>query len=208
MSTMNARLRTTSANRPSYRVAVIAVAVGLVVATQPGIASVKVRIDRDKEFDFSRIRTWAWNAKESGQVVMARTADDDPETVKKRAEPIITAEVNAIMPSRGPQLAAPGATPDATLMYYLLLTVGTSAQTMGQFLPAVTEWGIPPFSPQTQSLEMMERGSLVLDLTVNRDVVWRGVAEAKVDWELTEAKREKLLRDAVRELLKKYPPKK
>jgi hypothetical protein len=37
--------------------------------------------------------------------------------------------------------------------------------------------------------------------------VWRGIAEAKVDRQRTPVEREKRLREAVVELLKKYPPK-
>ena len=79
---------------------------------------------------------------------------------------------------------------------------------MGQFLPATTGWGLPPFAEATTSLKMMNQGSLVLDLSAKGDVVWRGVAQAKVDFEATDKKREALLREGVRDLLKRYPPKK
>ena len=66
------------------------------------------------------------------------------------------------------------------MTYYLLLTTNMTAQTMGQFLPATLQWGLPPFPPATQALEVMNQGSLVLDLSAKQDIVWRGVAQAKL----------------------------
>jgi hypothetical protein len=139
---------------------------------------------------------------------MARSSADDPEAVRKLAEPIILGDVVAQMPARGLTQATGTATPDLTLTYYLLLTAGTSAQTQGQFLPAVLDWGLPPFAPATTSIKMIEQGSLVFDMSAKGNVVWRGAADAKIDWELDQTKRIALLHEAVREILKKYPPKK
>jgi hypothetical protein len=100
---------------------------------------------------------------------------------------------------------APGA--PLLVTYYLLLSTATSAQTIGQFLPAVTQWGVPPYAAATQSLEMMNHGSLVLDMTAKDVIVWRGVADAKIKRESESVKREELIREAVRDLLKKFPPK-
>jgi uncharacterized protein DUF4136 len=173
-------------------------------AVRPGAAGVDVRAEFDKKFDFAKVRTWAWNPAGAGEVKMARTPDDDPEVVRKRAEPIIKESVAAELASRKLQLS--DANPDLTLTYYLLLTVGSSTQTLGQFLPPVAEWGLPPFTPQTQSLTVVERGSLVLDLSSDGRVVWRGIAQAKIKWEDDSARREALLRGAVRDLLKRFPP--
>lgn len=173
-------------------------------AARPGAAGVDVRAEFDKKFDFAKVRTWAWNPAGAGEVKMARTPDDDPEVVRKRAEPIIKESVAAELASRKLQLS--DANPDLTLTYYLLLTVGSSAQSVGQFLPPVAQWGLPPFTPQTQSLTVAERGSLVLDLSSDGRVVWRGIAQAKIKWEDDSARREALLREAVRDLLKRFPP--
>jgi hypothetical protein len=87
------------------------------------------------------------------------------------------------------------------------MTTSMSAQTMGQFVPTVPEWGIPPFLPATQSLEMYNQGSLVLDMSAKDDIVWRGMAQAKLSPDADDRKRESLLREAVTNLLKKFPPK-
>ena len=184
----------------------LVMAVGVSAAVQPGVAAPKVRVDFDKAFDFAKIRTWAWNPNGAGQVILARTPDDDPDLVKQRAEPVILEAVNTEMPRRGLKPAA--GSPNVTVTYYLLLTIGSSTQTMGQFLPSTTQWGLPPFAPSTTALTVAEQGSLVFDLSANGEVVWRGIAEAKIKMELDQQKRAALLREAVGEILKRFPPKK
>ena len=53
---------------------------------------------------------------------------------------------------------------------------------------------------------MMNQGALVLDLSVKEVVIWRGVAQARVAFEADDKKREAILREGVRDLFKKYPP--
>ena len=186
-------------------VAIVALVVGAGVAGPSGAAKVKVRTEVDKTFDFKQARTWAW-IPEVGHVVVARTAQDDPDAIQRLAQPIIMTAVAAELPLRG--LTQATANPDLALTYHLLLTVNTTAQTGGQFLPANATWGLPMFPANTTSLEMIERGSLVLDLATKGNLVWRGIAEAKIQPELSDAKRRALIPEAVREIAKQYPPKK
>lgn len=177
---------------------------GVLLVVQPGAARVKVRADFDKTFDFTTVKTWGWKAR-MGDVMAVRTQKDDAEAIRLRVDPILKSEVAAVMPSRKLQESATA--PDVTLAYYLLLTAGTSTQEMGQFLPATVNWGLPMFAPATTSYEVIEKGSLVFDFTAHGQVIWRGLAEAKIDWDSDQKKREQLLRESARELLKKFPPK-
>ena len=135
---------------------------------------------------------------------MARSQYDDPAAIRKEAEPIILESVAAEMKQRG--LTEASGVPDLKVTYYLLLTTGFSQQEMGQFLPSVAQWGLPPFPPATQALEAMNLGSFVIDLTAQQSIVWRGVAQAKLKIGTEPKKRQSVLREAVRDLLKKYPP--
>ena len=170
-------------------------------------AAVKVKTQFTKSFDFTKAKTWSWHEGGPGEVKMALTADDNPELVRQRAEPIIMEAVGATLPQRGLAAAAPGAPSDVKIKYYVLITLGTDAQTIGQFLPAVTAWGVPPFSGATQSYSVIERGSLVLDISANKEVVWRGIGQAELKPGQTQEKRAALIRAAVADILKKYPPK-
>ena len=175
-----------------------------IVAGVSTVMAVDVKIDFDKTFAFKDAHTWEWNPKGSGQIVMARTPDDDPEAFRKLAEPIILSEVATEMGRS--KLQQKSEAPDLVLTYYVLLSTSMSAQTMGQFLPA-TYWGLPPFAPSTSSLRVMNQGSLVLDFSAAGNVVWRGVAQAEIKPDADNKKRESVLRDAVRSLLRRFPPK-
>ena len=188
------------------KIVVSALAAALVLALHVGLEGVDVKVEHDKMFDFKAVRTWAWRPKDFGTVVVARTKEDDAEDMKQTAEPWILDEVNIQTKARGLQRTE--SQPDVTLAYYLLLSTNMSTQTLGQFLPATTAWGLPPFAAATQSMKMMNQGSLVLDLSAKDVVVWRGVAQARVEFGLDAKKREALIRAAVRDLLKRYPPKK
>ena len=194
-----------ASGRLQSRLTVLTIVVGLAVAVHPGAAAVKIRVDFDKTFDFRPAKTWGWNA-EAGYVRVARTASDDPEEIRRRAEPLILSAVSAEMPKRGLMPAA--GTPDLTIRYFLLLTIGASTQTLGQFLPSTTQWGVPPFAAVTTSFEAIEQGSLVLDLNAQGRPVWRGIAEAQIKMELDQDKRAALIREAVQKILERYPPKK
>jgi hypothetical protein len=164
---------------------------------------VKVRVEYDKTVDFKPLRTWAWNPKFRGDVRTARTAEDNPEAFRQRAEPIIVDAVSKEIPKCGLQPAT--GEPDLIVTYFLLLTLSTDAQTVGQFLPATADWGLPLFPPATQSLTVKNKGSLVLDLGMKDKIVWRGVADAQLDIAVDDKKRESVLREAVRDLLRRYP---
>ena len=177
----------------------------LAVTAQAALARVDVKVEHDKAFNFKAVQSWGWNATGPGEVKMARTKDDDPEAMTARVQPTIVDAVQTEMSGRGLQRIETA--PDLVLTYYLLLTTNMSTQTMGQFLPATVAWGLPPFAQSTQSLEMVNRGSLVLDLSAKGTVVWRGVAQAQIKMDTDEKKRQALLREGVRDLLRRYPPK-
>jgi len=183
----------------------LVVVLGLTFAVRPDAASLKVKAHFDKAFDFTVAHTYDWNPKGAGQIILARTQGENPESVRQRAEPVIKEAVAAEMTRRNITQAT-GA-PDLLVTYYLILTYGTSSQTMGQFLPPVAEWGLPLFTPSTTSLKAIEQGSLVLDLSTGDRVVWRGIGEAGFSMDVDQARRASMLREAIKKTLEKYPVK-
>jgi len=184
----------------------LSVAVASVIAQA---AKVNLRADYDKQFDFRAVRTWGWDIEEKGDVKMARSAEDDPEAIKRQFGPTIVDAITSELNQRGLSPADASKPPDLRFHYYLLVTVGVNAQTAGQFLPAVPEWGLPPFSPQTTAFSIVQQGSLVLDAVspVVSRVVWRGIAQTEIETERTDEQRHKRLREVVRELVKRFPRK-
>jgi len=188
------------------RLFAVAAAAVFALAAESVLARVDVKIDFDKNFDFTAVRSWSFDPAGNGEVKMARTKDDDPDAVKAIADPIIVDAVGTEMARLKLQPAA--SNPDLIVRYFLLLSTNQTAQTMGQFLPGTVAWGLPPFEQTTQSLKIMNQGSLVLDLAGRGSVVWRGVAQAKLKFGTEPKQRDAMLRGAIRDLLKKFPPKK
>ena len=195
-------------DRLSSRVPLMLVIAAMLAAPIALSASVKVRSQHDKAFDFRGLTTWAWHPEGAGDVRMAVTADDNPAAVKERFEPVIVDAVQKEMAGRGLTIADAPGTPQLYVNYYVLISTNQSRQTMGQFLPTVPEWGIPPFSyGATQSLKVFEEGSLVLDVTSTktRQLIWRGMAVAELQRKSAPQDRDTRLRAAIAEVVKKFP---
>jgi hypothetical protein len=185
--------------------------IGMAVAVLGAAPKIKVRAEPDPTFDFATVRTWAWDV-DAGDVIMARTQADDPAALKSRVDPLIRKFVAGAMAQKG-LTEATGAQPAVQLHYYVLVTVNTTGQTMGQFLPSVAYWGLPPFTPQATSLEVVTKGSLVLDALLpgtigDRKVIWRGIAQSTLDDTAKATEREARLKYAADELVKRFPLKK
>jgi hypothetical protein len=187
-----------------------AVAVFLLLGSATAVlVAAKVQSQRDEKFDFSRLKTWSWNPSAPGDVKVWVSAESKSEPVKRRYEPMIMQAVEDELTRRGYTRAA-GAQPDFNVTYYALVTVGSSTQQMGQFLPPVAQWGLPLFTPQTTSLSVYPLGSLVLDVASPdpSNVVWRGIVQAEIDTDRSDAQRAVRIRNVVRDLLSKLPRKK
>jgi hypothetical protein len=186
----------------------LVVAAALVLAVAVVQAGVKVRAEFDKEYDFSKARTFGWHPDGAGEVKLLMREGGDPEQIRARWEPTIKDAVEKELAKRGLVQATSGV-PDLYLNYYFLSGPNSEAQTRGQFIGAVPPWGVPDFEMTTTSLKIFEQGTLILDIIdgPKRQIVWRSIAEAEVDRQRTPVEREKRIREAVVELLKKYPPK-
>jgi hypothetical protein len=187
-------------------VLVLGLSVCMAIAVEA--AKIKTRAEPDPTFDFSTLRTYAWDA-EGGDVMMARTATDDPAALKQRVDPLVRKYVDAELTKRKLTVAT-GAAPDVQLHYYVLVTIGDNSQFMGQFLPAVPYWGLPPFNASTTALNVVTKGSLVLDALLpgtagNRKVVWRGIAESTVEDTDSDQVRNERIQTAAAELIKRLP---
>jgi hypothetical protein len=170
-------------------------------------AKVKVSTKRDEAFNFRGARTWAWHPDGAGEVKMMLTPDDNPAAMQARFEPVIKDAVVRELTTRQLIAAAPGQTPDLHVMYYVLISTNTNRSVIGQNVTAEMAWSVPMFAQSTQGFEIFEQGSLVLDVSnpATRTLVWRGVAQAKIDRERTPAQRDTRLRDAIASLIGKFP---
>lgn len=189
----------------------LALVIAVAAATIGGgleAAKTDVTVDYDMRFKFAGLRTWRWHPDGAGDVKLAMSRDDNPAEVAATVDPIIVPAVERELTANG--LVRGDGDTDFFLHYYALVTVGESRQVQGQFLPAVANWGVPPvLLGNSTSLEIYPVGTLVLDVTAvsTKQVVWRGVARRKLDINRSGAERRTEIEKAVRELLKKFPPK-
>jgi len=179
-----------------------------VLAAGVALAGIDVHVENSPTFDFTTLKTWTMNPNGAGNAVRIISADDKDSTeLKKNWETKVLPIVQEGFVKRG----FPKATgePDFYVTCYVLVTAGSSSQQMGQFLSPVPEWGLPYFAPSTTALSVFPQGSLMLDIAprATNEVVWRGVAQAELKWDDSEARRAQHVRDAVQDLLKKFPPK-
>jgi hypothetical protein len=188
--------------------AVVAIA-AVVFASGVSAAKIKVRVQAAPKFDGAGFNTWAWAADGPGQVIMARSSQDDPTPIEKTFGPTIADAISKELGLRG-LATADAAGADLHAHYYLLIAVGFNTQQFGQFLPAVPDWGIPPFAGGNQAYEIISTGSLVLDLisTSAKRIIWRGIAQTELNGENSDEQRHVRIREGVHELLLKYPKKK
>lgn len=182
----------------------------IVVAHGAGFDAAKtdLNIQYDKAFSFSGPRTWSWHPEGAGDVRLALSSEADPKRIAERVDPVIIPAVEREMTARG--YARTADTASLYVHYYMLATIGQSAQTHGQFLPAVPEWGLPPFAPSTSALSIYPVGTLILDITsaATNAIVWRGAASREISLDKSAEERRKVLDKAIRDLLAKFPPKK
>jgi hypothetical protein len=171
-------------------------------------AKTDINVQYDKTFSFAGLRTWAWHPEGPGDTRLALTAEADPKRVADRADPVIIPAIERELTARGFAKVADNA--DLHVHYYVLATIKQTSQQMGQFLPATPMWGLPPFPAATQGLSTYPVGTLLVDISApaQKSIVWRGAASRKLDFETPDGQRRKNLEQAIKDLLKQFPPKK
>jgi hypothetical protein len=192
--------------RSRAAVALLAVAIVLDAAVAHIVEAqgTDITVDYDKTFTFTGLTTWAWHPDGRGDVRLALTPDDDPDRVASRVNPVIVPAVEREMLARGFRLT--DGQPDVYVHYFALVTIKQMEQSVGQFVPAVPAWGLPPFPASTTALEVYPVGTLILDISSAGEIVWRGAAKRKIDFERPEGERRAVLERAIRDLLRRFPP--
>jgi len=171
-------------------------------------AKTDITANFDKTFSFAGLKTWAWHPDGAGEVKMAVSASDDPKRVAGRVDPVILPAIERELRTRG--FTRTDGAADLYVHYYVLATVQTSSQYMGQFLAPIPEWGVPPFAPVTTAVEIFPFGTLLVDITspAKNAIVWRGSAQRKIDLEKPDSERRAVLERAIHDLISRFPPKK
>ena len=154
-----------------------------------------VEHDYDKGFDFANLKTYDW-------MKIPEKADIDSLSAQR-----VKKAVNAELKGKGLMMTSDN--PDFLIAEHL----GKKDKIH------ITDWGYDygPYdrywyrypAPGGVSVQEYEEGSLILDFVdaKSKKMIWRGAAKAVVDPSDTPEKREKLINEAVQEILKNFPPK-
>jgi Domain of unknown function (DUF4136) len=168
----------------------------------------KITVHYDEKYDFKTVRSWTWANPAPGRVILLRSSSDNPEPLRQRFEPTVVDAVGAELQRLGLSRAE-AAPSDVTVSYYLIVSVGAQTEYIGQNIPGSVSWVLPPMNPSTSRFEVVQNGSVVVDMIspAKQSVIWRGMAEAKIDDGRTDDQRKDRIKEAVKKVMDKYPPK-
>jgi len=188
------------------RISAAATALALVASATLVMARTDITVQKDPKFDFTKLNTFGWNANPGEvKIIVSLEAEKKAEPAKRTYEPVLMQAVTDEMTRRG-YTAAAGAAPDFQLIYYVLITQGSVSQHMGQFLPTNATWGLPLWNSNTTAFKVYTEGAIVVDAySPPGTLVWRGMAAAKVDVMKTEEERGARIRQAMKDLIAKFP---
>ena len=154
-----------------------------------------VQFDYDREVNFRNLKTYDW-------MTVPEKADIDSLNVER-----VKKAVNAELQAKG--LLMTSNNPDFLIAEHLGKEDKIQVTSWGyDYGPHRRYWG-GYWGPEGISTNEYEEGLLILDFVdaKSNKVIWRGAAKAVIDNVNTPEKREALIKEAVQEILKNFPPK-
>jgi Domain of unknown function (DUF4136) len=184
-------------------IAAIALLAGMAVLVA---AKIDIEVHRAKNANFEVIKTYTWLPSPPPTTDVAPGLMRDPKVVQQELDPIIVGAVDAEFRKRGLQRVADGG--DVQVVYYLSHGTSINASTMGSYYQYAADFYVGGvYGGQTTYVKVIEEGSLVVDVVDDRRAIWRAQASAKINRENDDAKRRKLIEEAVAKMFAKYPKK-
>ena len=153
-----------------------------------------VQHDYDKQVNFANLKTYGW-------MPIPDKANIDSLSVQR-----VKNAVNAEMKAKGLMMTSDN--PDFLIAEHLGKKDKVQVTDWGYgYGPHGGYWG-GYWGPGGVSTYEYEEGSLILDFVdaKSKKMIWRGVAKAEINSANTPEKKEKLINEAVNEILKNFPP--
>ena len=147
-----------------------------------------VHYDYDNNVNFANLKTYDW-------MPVPERADIDSLDIKR-----VKKAVNVELEAKGLEISSDN--PDFLIAEHL----GSKDKVN------VTNWGYGYrggfWIERGVTVNQIEIGSLILDFVdaKSKELLWRGTAKALIDDAMPPEKREKLIKEAVQEILKNFPP--
>jgi hypothetical protein len=155
-------------------------------------SSIEVTNDYDSSVDFNALKSWSWHA--------VATVPNDPDSVVTLTEARVRSAIESELTGRGyPEVPSGGS---FLVAYHAMIRERIEAGAD----PYGYGWRHGYMGPNVMTYE---EGTLLIDFIdpKSKSMIWRGTASAVVDPADSTEKREKRIRDAVKKVLAKFPPK-
>jgi len=162
-------------------------------------SGISVTHDHDSSADFTALKSFAWLQMPANAVGSTKAAIERNGLLDKR----IKTAVNSQLQAQGYEMDE--ANPDFVLMYH----TGVDDKI------DVTDWGYgygyasPYWGGRNVSVYQYKQGTLILDIIRSSDkqLIWRGQAQATLNENNSPEEREARLGEAVAKILAEFPPK-
>lgn len=169
-------------------------------------AKTKIEVHYDRNANFSAIKTYTWLPSPPPTTDVAPGTMRDPKVVQAELEPIILAAADASFRKRGLQRVEQGG--DVQVVYYLSHGTSMATATMGSYYQYAADFYVGGvYGGQTTYAQVVEEGSLVIDVVDDRRAIWRAHASAQLNRENDDRKRRKVIEDAIKKMFDKWPKK-
>jgi hypothetical protein len=173
-----------------------ALTLGVVLPLLTACSTITVQSDHDPAADFARLRSYGWLQKPSD-------APRDPRISNDLLDSRVHSAVNDELHSKGYTEAE---NPDFRVTYHVMVSNKLDVQSF----PTSYGYGLGRVGVAASDVRVSEYevGTLLLDVVdgSTNELVWRGSAQARIDPNRTPQERTKLIRDAVHQMLKRFPP--
>lgn len=167
--------------------------------------TVDTQVDYDDSVDFTALKTYSWLPEKKNRYKDQRL---NSEIFLKR----LHRTVNQAFTLRGFKLVSTNS--DFTIGYHVGVKDRTSITTMNNYYGYPDQgWGRsynPAYSSygSRTTVYQYEEGSLTLDISKSKRLVWRGSAQAELMQSRSNQQKDELLEKAVNQMFEKFPPKK
>ena len=168
-------------------------------ALQLGCQSMDIATDWDPAIDFSKLRTYDW---------MPDPDPADPGTTDSLTQDRVHRAVDRVLAERG-YVRQQAGTPDFLVGYYGSVETQVDVRTLNDYYGYRPGWGSWDYGGGSRTYAReYEQGTLILDISDphTSKLMWRGSAQADVTGIETPEERDKIINEAVRRILERFPP--
>jgi hypothetical protein len=167
------------------------------VAALAGCTRYTVRVNYDHSMSFRGLHTYNWRPGAQGSI-------GDPRVSDRLVDSTVRSAVDRELAAKG-YTKVTSAVLDFEVSYQAFVADKASSVTVGEQYSPGGVWSTASWYTDTYHYE---QGMLVLGIIDPKSakLVWRGTVAAVFDPTASAEKREKRINEAVRELLKKFPP--